>query len=108
WRRRRSARASHGSAGTRSARSATRSSASCGWTAEVGQVRHGSGRVVAGHRSAPGDPTMTLARRRSDWALFARLLSETRPYGLHLIGLFAIGLLAAPLSARPPPPRTAP
>src|SRR5262249_12257436 len=62
------------------------------------------GRVVAGHRSAPGDPTMTLARRRTDWALFARLLSETRPYGLHLIGLFAIGLLAAPLTALTPLP----
>ena len=49
------------------------------------------------HGSAPG-------ARRSDWALFRRLLDESRPYRLHLLGLFANGLLLAPLTMLAPLP----
>ena len=47
---------------------------------------------------------MSKERRGSDWALFRRLLSEARPYRLHILGLLVVGLLAAPLTALTPLP----
>ncbi len=47
---------------------------------------------------------MNARARRSDWALFRRLLGEARPYRLHLLGLFANGLLLAPLTMLAPLP----
>ncbi|MGH7731395.1 MAG: ABC transporter ATP-binding protein [Candidatus Eiseniibacteriota bacterium] len=42
--------------------------------------------------------------RRSDWALFRRLLGGARPYRLHLLALFANGLLLAPITMLAPLP----
>ena len=47
---------------------------------------------------------MSAVGRRADWALFARLLGEARPYRLHFLGLLAIGLLSAPLTMLAPLP----
>src|SRR5215510_9314805 len=44
------------------------------------------------------------AGRRSDWALFRRLLAEARAYRLHLLGLLGNGLLSAPLTMLVPLP----
>ncbi len=47
---------------------------------------------------------MNARARRSDRALFRRLLGEARPYRLHLAGLLANGLLLAPLTMLAPLP----
>ncbi|MGH9146431.1 MAG: ABC transporter ATP-binding protein [Vicinamibacterales bacterium] len=41
---------------------------------------------------------------RGDHTLYRRLLSQTRPYWLHLSGLFALGLLASPIALLNPLP----
>ena len=47
---------------------------------------------------------MSARARRSDWALFRRLLGEAQPYRPHLLGLFANGLLLAPITMLAPLP----
>jgi len=47
---------------------------------------------------------MSAEIRRSDAALFRRLLGEARPYWLHMLTLLVLGLLAAPLAALVPLP----
>ena len=47
---------------------------------------------------------MTGTTRRSDIALFTRLMAEARPHWLAVLALFAVGLVGAPLAALAPLP----
>src|SRR6266498_2683524 len=51
-------------------------------------------------RSFQGAPLVTI----NDFPLYRRLLDETRPYRLHIVGVFVLSLLASPLALLTPVP----